>query len=185
MVEDNPVGDYVGAVSAAATAEKATLATQKAGEYAAIMASWQALIDLAMSKRESRMEGDMAIVQRALDTLIGADKVFGAASASQDTTDMADTNHKAAGAELDEAQKAKVLWTRAWRRRRWCRWCLRCCRGNTGFHAAPAFTRHERFGTTHTGDTLVKQTNSPQLFVNVLVRSCAEKHCSLNDLVIS
>ena len=41
------------------------------------------------------MEGDMAITQRALDTRIGADEVFGAASASQDT---ADTNHKAAGA---------------------------------------------------------------------------------------
>ena len=95
MVEDNRVGNYVDAVAAAATAEKAALATQKAGEYAAIVASRQALIDLATSKCESRMEGDMAITQRALDTLIGADEVFGAASASQDT---ADTNHKAAGA---------------------------------------------------------------------------------------
>ena len=35
VVEDNRVGEYVDAVSAAATAEKAALATQKAGEYAA------------------------------------------------------------------------------------------------------------------------------------------------------
>jgi hypothetical protein len=107
VVEDNRIGDYVDAVSAAATAEKAALATQKAGEYAAIAASRQALIDLATSKRASLVEGDKAVTQRALDTLVGADEVFGAASASQDT---ADTNHKAAGVELDEAQKAKVLW---------------------------------------------------------------------------